>query len=74
MKNPQQVIHDGAFGVGDPVRTHRGAAFAGRLLVIFPSLDGTPHGVVEAIERKFKRTLHVYPLGQLMLDMDASLP
>jgi len=56
------------FEIGDLVRTRKGANFCGRVIVLFDSLDGYPHCVVEAIEPGFERTLHVYPLGQICID------
>lgn len=56
---------------GDPVRTRKGAHFSGIVVVLYDSLGGYPHAVVEAVEPGFEGTEHLYPLGQLMLDEDA---
>jgi len=57
---------------GDPVRTRKGAHFSGVVVVLYDSLGGFPHAVVEAVEPGFEGTEHLYPLGQLMLDEDAA--
>lgn len=51
--------------VGDFVRTCKGAAFCGQVVSVYDSLNGTPHCVVEATEKGFERTQHLYPTIQL---------
>jgi hypothetical protein len=53
---------------GDPVRTRKGARFAGIVVVVYDSLKGIPHAVVEADHPYFDGTEHVYPLAQLVID------
>jgi len=59
----------GAIAEGDPVRTCKGAHFAGVLLVTFMTKQGLIRGVVEATDPAFAGTLHVYPLDQLVLNV-----
>lgn len=50
---------------GDYVKTVKGANYCGVVDVVFNTRDGTPHAVVEAIDPKFERSCHVYPVLQL---------
>lgn len=47
---------------GDLVRTRKGANFSGVVVVLYDSLGGYPHAVVEAVEPGFEDTEHLYPL------------
>lgn len=53
---------------GDRVKTKKGAAFRGIVVVVYDSLKGVPHAVVEADHPHFDGTEHVYPLAQLTID------
>jgi hypothetical protein len=60
---------NGPIAEGDPVRTAKGARFAGVVAVIFMTRQHELRAVVEAIDPAFAGTLHVYPLDQLVLDV-----
>lgn len=53
---------------GDRVRTRKGAQFRGIAVVVYESLKGVPHAVVEADHPHFEGVEHVYPLLQLVHD------
>lgn len=50
------------------VRTKKGAKFRGVVVVVYDSLKGVPHAVVEADHPHFDGVEHVYPLAQLSID------
>ena len=54
--------------VGDRVKTRKGAMFSGIVVVLYNSLKGVPHAVVEADHPWFDSTEHLYPLAQLVYD------
>lgn len=53
---------------GMRVKTKKGAKFRGVVVVVYDSLKGVPHAVVEADHPHFDGTEHVYPLRQLTID------
>lgn len=53
---------------GDRVRTRKGAQFRGIVVVVYDSVAGIPHAVVEADHPHFEATEHLYPLAQLVHD------
>ena len=56
------------FEPGDRVKTIKGAMFRGVVVVLYDSLKGVPHAVVEADHPHFDGVEHVYPLAQLAID------
>lgn len=58
----------GPIRTGDRVQTRKGAQFRGVVVVLYNSLKGVPHAVVEADHPHFEGTEHVYPLLQLIHD------
>lgn len=53
---------------GDRVKTRKGAHFSGVVVVLYDSLKGIPHAVVESDHPWFDGTEHLYPLAQLVID------